>query len=234
MTTRSQPSAPDPATLTGVRSGKSSYYRAYVRSDERMQRAVRAMDSISRALVRTLEGPRGLLEEVVRAAASHPEAEWTLLALSDGHLRGARPRFPVLGPPDGPHGQPTVDDTGLPAIVRRELGAIRAGHAVRSNDDGRWVRVPMTLEGRPIGCPGRTARSRGRPRAGRPVGAAHPRQPGRGLAAHLGAVPGPAWPCTGAPSFCTTRPARTSATSRCARPSCAASRTGWCWRTSGR
>ncbi len=152
MTTRSQPPAPDLATLTGVRSGKGSYYRAYVRSDERMQRAVRAMDSISRALVRTLEGPRGLLEEVVRAAASHLEAEWTLLALSDGHLRGARPRFLVLGPPDGPHGRPTVDDNGLPAIVRRELGAIRAGHAVRSNDDGRWVRVPMTLEGRPIGC----------------------------------------------------------------------------------
>ena len=62
---------PDLATLTGVRSGKTSYYRAYVRSDERMQRAVRAMDSISRALVRTVEGPRGLLEEVARAAAAH-------------------------------------------------------------------------------------------------------------------------------------------------------------------
>lgn len=152
MTTRPQQPAPDLATLTGVRSGKGSYYRAYVHSDERMQRAVRAMDSISRALVRTLEGPRGLLEEVVRAAAAHLEAEWTLLALSDGHLRGARPRFLVLGPPDGTHSQPTTDDTDLPAMVRLELGAIRAGHAVRSNDDGRWIRVPMTLEGRPIGC----------------------------------------------------------------------------------
>ena len=76
----------DLATLTGVRSGKTSYYRAYVRSDERMQHAVRAMDSISRALVRTVEGPRGLLEEVVRAAAAHLNAEWTVLALSDGHL----------------------------------------------------------------------------------------------------------------------------------------------------
>ncbi|PUA82119.1 sensor histidine kinase [Nocardioides currus] len=117
-----------------------------------MQRAVRAMDSISRALVRTLEGPRGLLEEVVRAARAHLDAEWTLLALSDGHLRNARPRFLVLGPADGPHAQPTADDSGLPPMVRRELGAVRAGHAVRSNDDGRWVRVPMTLEGRPIGC----------------------------------------------------------------------------------
>ena len=95
---RSRGGAPaDLATLTGVRSGKRSYYRAYVRSDERMQRAVRAMDSISRALVRTKEGPRGLLEEVVRAAGEHLKAEWTLLALSDGHLVAARPRFLVLG-----------------------------------------------------------------------------------------------------------------------------------------
>ena len=145
---------PDLATLTGVRSGKRSYYRAYVRSDERMQRAVRAMDSISRALVRTVEGPRGLLEEVVRAAAAHLEAEWTMLALSDGHLPGARPRFLVLGRPTGDAvgaGSPVSDDVDLPPLVRRELGAIRAGHARRSNDDGRWVRVPMTLEGRPIG-----------------------------------------------------------------------------------
>ncbi len=90
----------DLATLTGVRSGKTSYYRAYVRSDERMQHAVRAMDSISRALVRTVEGPRGLLEEVVRAAAAHLNAEWTVLALADGHLKGARPRF-LAADPDG-------------------------------------------------------------------------------------------------------------------------------------
>ncbi|MGD9959194.1 MadS family sensor histidine kinase [Nocardioides sp.] len=141
------PGSPDLATLTGVRSGKRSYYRAFVRSDERMQRAVRAMDSISRALVRTVEGPRGLLEEVVRAAAAHLEADWTMLALSDGHLSGARPRFLVLGR----EGDPTTDDTDLPPIVRLELGAIRAGHAVRSDDDGRWVRVPMTLEGRQVG-----------------------------------------------------------------------------------
>lgn len=144
--------SPDLARLTGVRSGKGSYYRAYVRSDERMQRAVRAMDSISRALVRTVEGPRGLLEEVVRAAGAHLAAEWTLLALADGHLRGARPRFLVLGPAGTPYGEPTNDDADLPPLVRRELGAIRAGHAARAHDDGRWTRVPMTLEGRPVGC----------------------------------------------------------------------------------
>lgn len=141
------PARPDLETLTGVRSGKGSYYRAYVRSDERTQRAVRAMDSISRALVRTVEGPRGLLEEVVRAASAHLEADWTLLALSDGHLPGARPRFLALAA----GGEPVDDDDRLPPFVRRELGAVRAGHATRSSDEGRWVRVPMTLEGRHIG-----------------------------------------------------------------------------------
>lgn len=137
----------DLATLTGVRSGKRSYYRAYVRSDERMQRAVRAMDSISRALVRTLEGPRGLLEQVTRAAAEHLAAEWTLLALSDGHLPGARPRFLAVDA----HGEVHDDDRLLPPHVRRELGAIRAGHATRAAEDDRWVRVSMMLEGHRIG-----------------------------------------------------------------------------------
>ncbi|MEP6817618.1 MAG: histidine kinase [Marmoricola sp.] len=144
------PNRPDLATLTGVRSGKQSYYREFVRSDERMQRAVRAMDSISRALVRTVEGPRGLLEEVARAAASHLRASWTILALSDGHLTGARPRFLVVSSDLAVFD----DDKALPSFVRRELGAIRAGHVVRSVEDSGWVRVPMTLEGRRVGSLG--------------------------------------------------------------------------------
>lgn len=138
----------DLATLTGVRSGKRSYYRAYVRSDERMQRAVRAMDSISRGLVSTVEGPRGLLEQVARAAAEHLDAAWLILGLADGQLPGARPRFLVV---DGTRGALVDDETDLPSGVRRELGAIRAGHATRTPRDDSWVRVPMTLAGDPIG-----------------------------------------------------------------------------------
>lgn len=137
----------DLATLTGVRSGKRSYYQAYVRSDERMQRAVRAMDSISRGLVRTVEGPRGLLEQVTRAAAEHLSATWTVLGLADGHLEGARPRFLAVDAA----GAVIDTDTDLPAFVRRELGAIRAGHANGTPTSGGWVRVPMTLTGQPIG-----------------------------------------------------------------------------------
>ncbi len=138
--------APDLATLTGVRSGKRSYYREYVRSDERMQGAVRAMDSISRALVRTVEGPRGLLEEVARAAANHLDAEWTLLALADGQLVGARPRFIAVSE-DGVAG---TDPSRLPAWVRLELAEVRAARE-RAEQEGGWVRVPMTLEGEVVG-----------------------------------------------------------------------------------
>lgn len=138
----------DLATLTGVRSGKRSYYRAFVRSDERMQQAVRAMDSISRGLVRTVEGPRGLLEQVARAAAEHLDAPWLILGLADGQLTGARPRYLVL---DGRAGVLVDDDAALPSEVRRELGAVRAGHSTRTPHDNSWVRVPMTLSGDRIG-----------------------------------------------------------------------------------
>ncbi|WP_295693356.1 histidine kinase [Lapillicoccus sp.] len=137
---------PDLAALTGVRSGKGSFYQEYVRSDERLQHAVRAMDSISRALVRTIEGPRGLLEEVARAAANYLDARWTVLGLADGHLPGSRPRFVAVGP----DGEVEGDEERLPTDVRRELAAVRAGLARPAIGSG-WVRVPMTLEGEVIG-----------------------------------------------------------------------------------
>jgi signal transduction histidine kinase len=140
--------APDLASLTGVRSSKQSYYREYRRTNDRMQRAVRAMDSISRALVRTVEGPRGLIEEVVRAAGEHLQSQWLLLGLADGSLVAARPRYLAIGP----GGDFVDDDHLLPAEVRRELGALRAGTRSRQMVDWRgWVRVPMTLDGEVVG-----------------------------------------------------------------------------------
>jgi signal transduction histidine kinase len=43
------------------------------------------------------------------------------------------------------------DEERLPAFVRRELGAVRAGHHLPAVTDDGWVSVPMTLEGRRIG-----------------------------------------------------------------------------------
>ncbi len=141
------PAAPDLATLTGVRSGKRSYYREYLRSDERTRRAVRAMDSISRAVVRTVEGPRALLEEVARAAAAHVHAHWVVLAVADRHLLQARPRFLVVDP----RGAVFDDADALPPFVRGELAAVRAGSPPPTGAAEGWVRVPMTLEGRTMG-----------------------------------------------------------------------------------
>jgi signal transduction histidine kinase len=113
-----------------------------------MERAVRAMDSISRALVRTVEGPRGLIEEVVRAAGEHLQSHWLILGLADGSLVAARPRYLAIGP----QGQFIDDENLLPAEVRRELGALRAGTTAAQVVDRRgWVRVPMTLDGEVVG-----------------------------------------------------------------------------------
>ncbi len=138
---------PDLALLTGVRSGKRSYYREFIRTDERMQRTVRALDSISRALVRTVEGPRSLLEEVARAAGDHLSAPWVVLALCDGALVRARPRFVAV---DGT-GTAMGDDDLLDA-VRAELAAVRAGSVEPAKPDSALIRVKMTLEGQLVGA----------------------------------------------------------------------------------
>ncbi len=147
------PPRPDLAALTGVRSGKGSYYRALLRSDERLQEAVRAMDAISRGLVRTDQGPRGLLEQVVRAVAAHLAAEWVVLALADDELPRARPRFVALDPA----GTPLVQETRLPPSIRARLAVLRDSEAwVRTGDlpppEAGWLRVPMVLEGRVVGA----------------------------------------------------------------------------------
>jgi signal transduction histidine kinase len=138
---------PDLALLTGVRSGKRSYYREFIRTDERMQRTVRALDSISRALVRTVEGPRSLLEEVARTAGDHLSAPWVVLALCDGVLVRARPRFVVV---DG-SGRALAEYTDLLDVERLELDAIRVGLVRPTEPGSSVVRVPMTLEGRLVG-----------------------------------------------------------------------------------
>lgn len=138
---------PDLARLTGIRSGKRSYYREYVRSDQRMQRTVRALDSISRTLVRRSEGPRAVLDEIARAAGEHLFAEWVLLALFDGQLVSARPRFIAIDA----DGQSFEDESAIPRAIGRELAAVKSGLSRAKANDEEWVRVMMTLEGEPVG-----------------------------------------------------------------------------------
>lgn len=142
-------SAPVDLALTAGYSGQESNNLGYRQAHHRTQRAVRAVDLISRGMVRTTEGPRGLLEEVVRAASEHLRASWTLLVITDGQLPGARPRFLAL---PANSDQPLDTEVSLPVFVRLEVAAARAGVLARTRDDERWIRVPMTMEGRPVGA----------------------------------------------------------------------------------
>ncbi|GAB3577893.1 GAF domain-containing sensor histidine kinase [Calidifontibacter terrae] len=136
---------PELQSLTGIRSSKGSYYREYVRSDERLHGTLRAMDAISQAVVRTVEGPRELLQEVVQAARSHLDADWALLLIAAGEFPGARPRCLVAAR----DGSIVVDEDDLPPQVAREVDAVRAGAV--PGDRAQCVRAPMMLEGRVVG-----------------------------------------------------------------------------------
>jgi signal transduction histidine kinase len=134
--------------LTGLRSGKRSYYPEYVRSVERLEHAVQELDGISRALVRTAAGPRALVEWVVRTAAAHLRADWLLFVVADGVLPAARPRF--LAVTDG---ELIDDESRLTAHVREHLAVLRGRPwEVESPASGQgWVRVSMTLDDEPVG-----------------------------------------------------------------------------------
>jgi signal transduction histidine kinase len=138
----------DLEALTGLRSGKRSYYPEYVRSAERLEQAVQALDGISRALVRTAAGPRTLVEWVVRTAAVHLRAEWLLFVVADGVLPAARPRFLAMT-----GGELIDDESRLPAEVCGHLAVLRGRPwEVEAPDSGQgWVRVSMTLDDEPVG-----------------------------------------------------------------------------------
>jgi signal transduction histidine kinase len=117
--------APDLDLLTGIRSGKPSFYVEYLASAERLRRVIHALDRISRALVRTTEGPGTLVRAVAEAAAEHLTAHWVVFALADGALPEAAPRALVLGPDLVEAATDTPEE--LPPFVLRHLQAVRRG-----------------------------------------------------------------------------------------------------------
>jgi len=132
--------------LTGVRSGKNSYYREMRRVEERMSSSVRALEGISTALVHTRDDPRALLRQVLLAAADHLTSEWTMIALRPGALPGVLERFLAVGP----ERRILSSALSLPATLREQLtgtGHFTGSPVVR---DG-WVRVPMELDGQLLG-----------------------------------------------------------------------------------
>ncbi|MDD7969148.1 MadS family sensor histidine kinase [Actinomycetospora lemnae] len=142
--------------LTGIRSGKPSFYIEYLASAERLRRVIHALDRISRALVRTTEGPGTLVRAVAEAAADHLTAHWVVFALADGALPEAAPRHLVLGPAGE---EVDADDPELPPWVVAHLRAVRTGeghtHVVTPESepahDPHHLHVPVHLDGDVVG-----------------------------------------------------------------------------------
>jgi signal transduction histidine kinase len=153
---------PDLDLLTGIRSGKPSFYVEYLASAERLRRVIHALDRISRALVRTTEGPGTLVRSVAEAAAEHLTAHWVVFALADGALPEAAPRALVLGPDLVE--APTDEPDALPPFVLRHLQAVRKGEheapdaaaengsaPVTRPHDPHHLHVPVRLDGAVVG-----------------------------------------------------------------------------------
>ena len=134
---------PDLEALTGLRSGKPHYYPEYRIAAVRLRRVILALERISGALVRTMEGSEALVRAVVDAAAEHLSAEWVVFALVEGELPDVRPRHLVRGP---------SDDT--PEHVRHHVDQVSGGHPDGEHDAHQarhHLHVPIKLDGRVVG-----------------------------------------------------------------------------------
>lgn len=134
---------PDLEALTGLRSGKPHYYPEYRISAERLRRVISALEQISGALVRTMEGSEALVRAVVDAAAEHLSAEWVVFALVEGELPDVRPRHLVRGPEAEP-----------PQHISHHVEQVRTGLPDGTHADHQrrhHLHVPIRLDGRVVG-----------------------------------------------------------------------------------
>ncbi|MFC8179035.1 MULTISPECIES: MadS family sensor histidine kinase [Nocardiaceae] len=146
---------PDLSLLTGLRSGKSTFYPQYRGAAERLERVVHALELISRALVRTVDGPETLICAVAEAARAHLSAEWVVFALADGALPDAGPRRLVLGPDATPFLVDNVVGPPLPDDVVDCLESIRLARIGDGRDpqiETHHAFVPIALDGGVVGA----------------------------------------------------------------------------------
>ncbi|CAN5502132.1 two-component system sensor histidine kinase MnoS [soil metagenome] len=156
----SRASAPDLEQLTGLRSGKGTFYPEFRVTAKRLDRVVAALDTISRALVQTTEGPENLVRAVAEAARAHLDAEWVLLALADGALPEASPRHLILdsdGVPYAFEGLSGARDPGphLPDVVLNRLNDILRGQLGQFRlpvIEKQHAHVPIELDGGVVGA----------------------------------------------------------------------------------
>ena len=137
------PRRPDLEALTGLRSGKPHYYPEYRISAERLRRVILALERISGALVRTMEGSEALVRAVVDAAAEHLSADWVVFALVEGELPDVRPRHLVRGP-----------EGETPSHVQEHVDQVRTAAPDGTHDEHQrrhHLHVPIRLDGRVVG-----------------------------------------------------------------------------------
>jgi signal transduction histidine kinase len=153
-------STPDLDLLTGVRSGKGTFYPEFRVAAQRTERVIAALDAISRALVQTVHGPGPLVRAVAEAARTHLGADWVLLALADGALPEARPRHLILdaaGEAYSFEGVAGTRDPGaaLPDAVLNRLNDILRGQLAQFRlpvIESHHAHVPIELDGGVIGA----------------------------------------------------------------------------------
>ena len=143
---------PDLSVLTGLRSSKSTFYPQYRGAAERLERVVHALELISRALVRTVEGPETLVCAVAEAARAHLSARWVVFALTDGTLPDAGMRRLVLGPDGTPYLVDNLEGPPLPDMVLDCLEHIRVGAADHVILRPHHAFVPLVLGGGVVGA----------------------------------------------------------------------------------
>lgn len=157
---RHRVSGPDLERLTGVRSGKGTFYPELRVAAQRTERVIAALDAISRALVQTVNGPEKLVRAVAEAARTHLGAEWVLLALADGALPEARPRHLILdvdgraysfeGFASAPQSMPNLPDPVLNRLIdilRGQLAQFRLPVI-----EPHHAHVPIELDGGVVGA----------------------------------------------------------------------------------
>lgn len=150
---------PDLDRLTGVRSGKGTFYPEYRGAAERLERVVGALDAIAKALVRTVEGSETLVRAVAEAARLHLSADWVLFALADGALAEAQPRHLILDAGGNAFAFEGLaggnSPTDAPAMVLNRLNDVLRGELedfAAPVIDVHHAHVPIELEGGVIGA----------------------------------------------------------------------------------
>ncbi|GAC70673.1 MadS family sensor histidine kinase [Gordonia soli] len=149
---------PDLASLTGLRTVKGSHYAQFRGVEARLGRVITALDRISRALVRTAEGPETLVVSVVDAARDHLGAEWVLFALADGELEQTAPRHLIMSGDESlfafEGSDRAVPPSDLPDQVLNRLNDLLRGRDEvlrRPVVDDHHLHVPVELDGDVVG-----------------------------------------------------------------------------------